>query len=102
MGNPSWAGWHQRPFSVVQWVLENRSCPRVYIADGTGRAGKPEEIAAPVLLLASRGGMYMNDTCVNIDGGRWLVSDIDPAQRHTANAYTGHEGDFRRSTLAGG
>lgn len=54
--------------------METRSGPRVYIADGTGRAGKPEEIAAPVLLLASRGGMYMNDTCINIDGGRWLVS----------------------------
>ncbi|KAL7423537.1 hypothetical protein Q5752_001117 [Cryptotrichosporon argae] len=38
-----------------------------------GRPGKPEEIAAPVLLLASKGGMYMNDTCINVDGGRWLV-----------------------------
>ncbi|RSH89689.1 hypothetical protein EHS25_002240 [Saitozyma podzolica] len=38
-----------------------------------GRPGKPEEIAAPILLLASKGGMYMNDTCINVDGGRWLV-----------------------------
>lgn len=44
----------------------------------------------------------MNDTCINIDGGRWLVSDIDPGQKHTANTYTGHEGDFRRSSFAGG
>lgn len=41
-----------------------------------GRPGKPEEIAAPILLLASRGGMYMNDTCINVDGGRWLVSRL--------------------------
>ncbi|WWC87424.1 uncharacterized protein L201_002313 [Kwoniella dendrophila CBS 6074] len=39
----------------------------------TGRPGLPEEIAAPILLLASKGGMYMNDTCINVDGGRWLV-----------------------------
>jgi NAD(P)-dependent dehydrogenase (short-subunit alcohol dehydrogenase family) len=39
-----------------------------------GRPGKAEEIAAPILLLASKGGMYMNDTCINVDGGRWLVS----------------------------
>lgn len=39
-----------------------------------GRPGRPEEIAAPILLLASRGGMYMNDTCINVDGGRWMVS----------------------------
>ncbi|WVQ68283.1 uncharacterized protein L199_006490 [Kwoniella botswanensis] len=38
-----------------------------------GRPGLPEEIAAPILLLASKGGMYMNDTCINVDGGRWLV-----------------------------
>lgn len=41
-----------------------------------GRPGRPEEIAAPILLLASRGGMYMNDTCINVDGGRWLVSCV--------------------------
>jgi NAD(P)-dependent dehydrogenase (short-subunit alcohol dehydrogenase family) len=39
-----------------------------------GRPGRPQEIAAPILLLASRGGMYMNDTCINVDGGRWMVS----------------------------
>ncbi|WWC60731.1 uncharacterized protein I303_103307 [Kwoniella dejecticola CBS 10117] len=38
-----------------------------------GRPGLPEEIAAPILLLASKGGMYMNDTCINVDGGRYLV-----------------------------
>ncbi|OCF35091.1 hypothetical protein I316_03131 [Kwoniella heveanensis BCC8398] len=38
-----------------------------------GRPGKPEEIAAPILLLASKGGIYMNDTCINVDGGRWMV-----------------------------
>lgn len=39
-----------------------------------GRPGRPQEIAAPILLLASQGGMYMNDTCINVDGGRWMVS----------------------------
>lgn len=37
------------------------------------RPGRPQEIAAPILLLASQGGMYMNDTCINVDGGRWMV-----------------------------
>jgi NAD(P)-dependent dehydrogenase (short-subunit alcohol dehydrogenase family) len=41
---------------------------------GIGRPGRPQEIAAPILLLASQGGMYMNDTCINVDGGRWMVS----------------------------
>jgi NAD(P)-dependent dehydrogenase (short-subunit alcohol dehydrogenase family) len=76
---------------------ELSSTPRVFIPDKTGRAGKPEEIAAPVLLLASRGGMYMNDTCIHIDGGRWLVSDYDLLRDscgHTADLDLGHEGDF--------
>ncbi|ORY28186.1 hypothetical protein BCR39DRAFT_535920 [Naematelia encephala] len=38
-----------------------------------GRPGKPQEMAAPVLLLASKGGHYLNDVCLNVDGGRWLV-----------------------------
>lgn len=44
--------------------------------DSIGRPGKPEEIAAPALMLASKGGMYMNDVCLNVDGGRWLVSTL--------------------------
>lgn len=58
-----------------------------------GRPGKPEEIAAPILLLASKGGMYMNDTCINVDGGRWLVCTIQyPLGRLSlAEARLGHE-----------
>lgn len=78
--NLSWAEWLPKLFSVVPLVSGLNSH---LFADSSGRAGRPEEIAAPVLLLASRGGMYMNDTCINIDGGRWLVSRVQLHIRET-------------------
>lgn len=38
------------------------------------RPGKPEEIVAPLIMLSSRGGMYMNDALLTVDGGRLMVS----------------------------
>jgi hypothetical protein len=29
---------------------------------------------APIILLSSRGGMYMNDALLTVDGGRLMVS----------------------------
>jgi NAD(P)-dependent dehydrogenase (short-subunit alcohol dehydrogenase family) len=38
------------------------------------RPGKPEEIVAPIIMLSSRGGMYMNNAHLTVDGGRLMVS----------------------------
>lgn len=39
-----------------------------------GRAGKPEEMIGPVLMLASRAGGYFAGSVLTVDGGRLLVS----------------------------
>lgn len=39
-----------------------------------GRAGKPEEIIGPVLMLSSRAGGYFAGSILAVDGGRLLVS----------------------------
>lgn len=31
---------------------------------------------APVLMLSSRGGMYINNAVLTVDGGRLMVSDL--------------------------
>ena len=36
------------------------------------RWGKPEDIAEPILFLASKEADYMNGTIMNVDGG-WLA-----------------------------
>ncbi|SCV68912.1 BQ2448_1033 [Microbotryum intermedium] len=41
-----------------------------------GRAGAPEDIAGPVLFLASRAGAYVNGNTLDVSGGRTLVSRI--------------------------
>jgi NAD(P)-dependent dehydrogenase (short-subunit alcohol dehydrogenase family) len=39
-----------------------------------GRAGKPEEIVGPVLMLSTRGGGYCDGAVLTVDGGRLMVS----------------------------
>jgi NAD(P)-dependent dehydrogenase (short-subunit alcohol dehydrogenase family) len=39
-----------------------------------GRAGRPEEIAGPVLMMGSKAGSYMDNAVVVVDGGRLIVS----------------------------
>lgn len=39
-----------------------------------GRAGQAHEIVAPVLMLSSKGGGYINGAVLTVDGGRLLVS----------------------------
>ncbi|RXK37482.1 hypothetical protein M231_05203 [Tremella mesenterica] len=41
-----------------------------------GRPGKMIEMAAPVLLLSSPGGGYMNHTVITVDGGRLMGAGI--------------------------
>jgi 2-deoxy-D-gluconate 3-dehydrogenase len=46
-----------------QWVID-----RVPM----GRWGRPEELAGPLLLLASNAGSYITGTTLAVDGG-WLA-----------------------------
>lgn len=52
------------------------------------RPGKPEEIVAPLIMLSSRGGMYMNDALLTVDGGRLMVAGLDDGIRLPDHYYT--------------
>ncbi len=64
-------------FIVTQQSARSRTDPAHVAAVSArtpmGRWGKPEDIAAPVLFLCSKGAGFMTGTCLAIDGGYSVV-----------------------------
>ena len=48
---------------------EGSAAPRLIASVALGRMGRPEEIAAGVLFLASPGASYVTGATLDIDGG---------------------------------
>lgn len=53
-----------------------------------GRAGRPEEIVGPILMLSTRGGGYVDGAVLTVDGGRTLAAGTNDGIRLPADQYT--------------
>ena len=84
------------PF-LTELILRNfTEEARQKFADRTalGRLGDPEELAGPVLLLASEAGSYITGTCPVVDGGT-IVKTLQTNKRRTQLvAYLTNQGDI--------